>query len=187
MLSILIPNHNEKNIEILIEEVERALIPTQIIIATDRKGKGKGWAMREALKHATGQYIAFLDGDGDIPPRMLRRLMPFLEDFDIVVGTKRMSNAPLHRKILTHLSRIYIRVMFGLPCDTQTGIKLFRRTALCPWDTDGFLFDVEILKKAHKQERRIVEVPIEAEITSSMSWGVIWRTFRESLAIKFRL
>jgi|25BtaG_2_1085352.scaffolds.fasta_scaffold00534_16 dolichol-phosphate mannosyltransferase len=185
MLSILIPNHNEDNIQELIAEIERVLPANQIIIAVDRDGKGKGWAMREALHYARGKYIAFLDGDGDIEPRMLKRLLPFLEDFDVVVGSKRMTYAPLQRKILTYLSRIYIRLMFGLPCDTQTGIKLFRSSALRTWETDGFLFDVEILAAAHRRELKIVEVPVEAEITKSMSRRAIWRTFLESLKIKF--
>ena len=186
MLSILIPNKCEANIEAFIAEIERSLPATEIIIAVDRYGYGKGWAMREALAQAKGDKIAFLDGDGDIPPRMLKRLLPLLEDYDVVVGSKRIMHAPLHRKIITHLSRIYIRLFFGLSCDTQTGIKLFRREALEAWKSDGFLFDIEILAKAQKRGFRIMEMPIEAEITRPMQMGVIWRAFKESVRLWFR-
>lgn len=186
MLSILIPSHNEENIVNFVDVVERALPAHEIIVARDREGKGKGWAIREALLHAKGDYVAFLDGDGDIEPRMLWRLFPFLEDFDVVVGSKRITSAPLHRKILTYLSRIYIRLIFGLQVDTQTGIKLFRVAALEYWKTDGFMFDVEILASAKRRGLKMVEVPIEAEIREAMSMKAVLRTFKESLILWFR-
>jgi len=186
MLSILLPAHKEKNIDVLVSEIERILPTEQIIIASDRAGKGKGWAVREAFHHAEGDRIAFLDSDGDIEPRMLLRLIPFLDDFDVVVGSKHIWSAPLHRKVITHLSRLYMRVFFGIDFDTQTGIKLFRREAIQGWRLDGFMFDLEILIKAKKRGMRIVEVPIEAEIKSSMSWRIVCRTFWESLCLWFR-
>lgn len=187
MLSILIPSRNEPNIVKFVEEVERELPAHEIIVIRDNDGRGKGWALREALLHAKGDCIAFLDGDGDIPPRMLHRLFPFLEDFDIVVGSKRVLNAPWHRKIITHLSRIYIRLAFGLTVDTQTGIKLFRYDALEYWKSNSFFFDVEILAKAMRKGKRIIEVPIEAEIKASMSMKALYLTFRESLCLLYRL
>jgi len=187
MLSILVPAHNEENIQAFVEELEKSIPEAhEIIVASDREGKGKGWAVREAMLHATGNMIAFIDGDGDIPPRMLWRLFPFLEDYDVVLGSKKMTHAPLHRKIITYLSRLYIRIFFNIPEETQTGIKLFRRDALEYWKMNGFLYDVEILAKAKKRGMRMIEVPIEAEIKSSMSWRALWLTFTESLRLKFQ-
>ena len=187
MLSIVIPNHNEKDVDSFVKEIHRILpVKAEVIVSNDLDGKGKGWAVRQGLSLAVGGCVAFIDGDGDIAPRMLKRLLPFIEDFDIVVGSKSNSNAPLHRKIITHLSRIYIRMMFGLSMDTQTGIKIYRREVLENWITDGFLYDVEILAKAKRRGYNIIEVPIHAEITSSMSRGVLWRTLKESLKIWLR-
>lgn len=186
MLSTLLPCHKEKGIDEFVKEVERVLPAHEIIIASDRTGRGKGWAVRQALMHAKGDRIAFLDSDGDIEPRMLLRLIPFLDDFDVVVGSKRIWHAPLHRKILTHLSRVYMRVMFGVTFDTQTGIKLFRREAIQGWRLDGFIFDLEILIKAKQRGMKIIEVPIEAEIKESMSWRIICKTLWESLILWFR-
>ncbi len=188
MLSILIPNHNEENIHQFINEIELSVLNTdyEIIIAYDRESKGKGWAMREALSQAKGDLIAFIDGDGDIQPRMLWRLFPFLVDFDVVVGSKRMTNAPIQRKILTYLSRIYIRVFFGIGVETQTGIKLFHRSALQDWKSDSFFFDVEILANCQRRNLKMIEIPIEAEIKESMSWRAICKTLLESLYLIFR-
>jgi dolichol-phosphate mannosyltransferase len=187
MLSILIPSHKEEGVLNFVDQLEKLFPEThEIIIASDREGKGKGWAVRHALLNAKGTAIAIIDGDGDIPPRMLGRLFPFLEDFDVVVGSKRMTHAPWHRKIITYFSRIYIKVFFGISVETQTGIKLFRREALDFWKTDGFFFDVEMLLNAQKKGMKMIEIPIEAEITSSMSWRIIWATLLESIRLKFQ-
>jgi len=188
MLSIILPSHREPEIQEFVEVVETRLPRAfEIIVSSDRHGKGKGWAIREALQEARGSEIAFLDGDGDIHPRMLLRLLPFLEDFDAVVGTKRIAHKHFSRRVVTVFSRLYIRLLFGLECDTQTGIKLFRREMLETWKTDGFLFDVEVLSNIKRNGGRIVEVPIEAEIKEKMSVGAIWKTLIESVILKFRL
>jgi len=187
MLSILIPSHNEKGVHDFVDEVEALDIAHEIIICNDRYGRGKGWAIREGLAEATGEIVAFIDGDGDIPARMLLRLLPFLDDFDIVVGSKRIWNAPWQRKILTHLSRIYIWVVFGLRVDTQTGVKIFKREAVMPWVTNGFFFDVEVLARAVNEGFKVIEVPIKAEIKKQVSAGALWRTLVESVILWFRL
>ena len=187
MLSIILPSHREPDIRAFVEEVEKRIPVFEIIVSEDRYGKGKGWAVREALRVSKGSEIAFLDGDGDISPRMILRLLPFLDDYDAVVGTKRISHSHFSRRVITYLSRLYIRLFFGLKVDTQTGIKLFRREMLTDWKTDGFLFDVEILEKIQRNGGTIIEVPVEAEIKEKMTWRVVWKTFVESIILKSRL
>ena len=192
ILSIILPNHSEPNIKRFIDEVENKLPVTQIIITCDRESRGKGWALREALKHAVGDQIAFIDGDGEIPARMLLRLLPFLEDFDVVVGSKRLApSSPMRRKVMTHVTRWWFRLLYGVQVDTQTGIKLFRRSALelldWKWESNGFIFDVEIISRLQKLGLKIVEVPIECEIRRQVAVKTIVRIFLESLWLKYRL
>jgi glycosyltransferase involved in cell wall biosynthesis len=187
MLSIILPSHREAEIHNFVQEVENRFPACEIIVSSDREGMGKGWAIRQAIAHAKGSEIVFLDGDGDIHPRMLLRLLPFLEDFDAVVGTKRINHKHASRRFITRLSRLYIRCLFGLSVDTQTGIKLFRREVLLDWKTNGWLFDAEILFNIQKNGGRIIEVPIEAEIQVKISWRTLCKTFLESLILKYRL
>lgn len=191
MLSILIPNHNEEFIHDFVEEVEALGIAHEIIISKDTESKGKGWCLREALGHAKGDLVAFIDGDGDIRPRMFRRLLPFLEDFDVVVGSKRITKSPLRRKVMTHLTRIWFKSLYGLHVDTQTGIKIFRREAFDMmgryWHANGFIFDVEILANMNRLGLKMVEVPIECEIKRQVKFKTILTIFGESIWLWFRL
>lgn len=191
MLSLLVPNRNEQHIQMFLSECEKILQPMEIVVCNDKEGKGKGWALREGVRVAKGDRIAFIDGDGDIEPRMMLRLLPFLEDFDVVVGSKRITNSPGRRKIMTHLTRWWFKLLFGVRVDTQTGIKLFRRGALSLfsgyWESNGFIFDCEIIANMQKKGMRIVEVPIEAEIRKQLAFKTIFRIFGESIWLKFRL
>ncbi len=191
MLSIILPSHAEKGIRSFIQEVEDLFPACEIIVSEDRYGKGKGWAIREALRHAQGDEIVFLDGDGDISPRMLFRLIPFLDDFHVVVGSKRITKSPLRRKIMTHVTRIWFRFLFGVQVDTQTGIKLFRRQALeslgWTWESNGFCFDLEIISRLQKKGFKMVEVPIECEIRRQLAFKTIFKITGESIWLKWRL
>jgi glycosyltransferase involved in cell wall biosynthesis len=180
-LSILIPNKCEDNIVPMLEACEREFPEAQTITAVDRHGRGKGWALREALRHCEGDVVAFIDGDMDIHPRMIRRLLPFIQDYDIVVGKKQIRGL-LSRRILTLCSRLYIWVLFGLNIDTQTGVKLFRREAIPHWVTNDFSFDVEVLAKAKRANRYIIEVPVDVQGSKPMKVKSIlkclWSSFK---------
>lgn len=185
MVSVILPNHNEPNVDAFVGEIKTILPDAEIIVSNDHNGRGKGWAIREGLKRASGETVIFLDADGDIPSRMIKRLMPFIEDFDAVIGTKRICHNHLSRRILTLMSRLYVRMIFGIHADTQTGIKVFKRSVLKPWLADSYIFDVEILSQI--DPNRIVEVPVEAVITRKMGFRSILCTLKDSLTLKFRL
>lgn len=191
MLSILIPSREGGAVHEFVEELERLLPVSEIIICNDREQKGKGWALREALRHAKGDQIAFIDGDGEIPARMMNRLLPFLEDFDVVVGSKRITHSPLRRRVMTRLTRIWFKFLFGVKVDTQTGIKLFRRSAFDYldnyWNANGFIFDLEILELLQRKGFSLVEVPVEVEIRRQLAFTTIFRITGESIWLKFRL
>lgn len=186
-LTIILPSANEKNAMKTAKQVEELFPDAQVIISNDRYRKGKGWAVRQAMEEATGDHVAFLDGDGDIQPKMLKRLMPFIEDYDIVCGVKPISGL-WSRRILTFLSRYYIAFCFGLKVDSQTGIKLFRRQALQSWYSNGWLFDLEILSIAKQKGYSMIEVPIEfVKINRKMKMSSIWNTLKESITLWLEL
>lgn len=159
-LSILIPSKEEPNVFKTIARAEELFPNAQIITCNDREGKGKGWAIRQALQYATGDVICFIDGDFDIDPIMITRLIPFLDKYDIVLGSK-IIRGRLSRRLLTKLSRLFIHTLFGFNFDSQTGLKLFKKEAIPEWVNDGFMFDLEIISRAHDAGLKIVQVPIE--------------------------
>jgi len=188
MLSIILPSHQCPTQEFM-QLVEDSLpnIDLQIIGCNDRHANGKGFAIRMALTQATGQFVCFLDGDGDIHPKMIKRLLPFLQDYDIVCGVKPISGR-WSRRIITFLSRIYLAIMFNVKVDSQTGIKVFRRHAIPEWYNNGWLFDLEILSIAKQKGCTMIEVPIEyTPGNKKVKLISLWKTLKESITLWLEL
>lgn len=187
-LSIIIPNHNERLIDSTVYWCGRHFPNAEIIVEHDFEGNGKGYTLREGLKKATRNWIVFLDGDMDILPCEIHKLINNVDGADVVVGIKSTKNTPFSRKVISHLSRRLIKMMFNIPLvDTQTGIKLFKRETLSDWETDGFLCDIEIIYKASKKGFKIAEVPVDAFLSKAKTIKQIGKTLWELIILKFRL
>src|SRR5687767_5335262 len=50
--------------------------------------KGNGAAVKTGIRHASGQWILIIDGDGQHHPQDAVRLVTLLGDYDLVVGAR---------------------------------------------------------------------------------------------------
>lgn len=187
MLTVILPATDLNKAHEMVDAVESLFPGCQIIVSSNRQQLGKGWAVREALKEAKGEFICFLDGDGDIEPRMIKRLIPYLQDYDIVCSCKPISGL-WSRRLITYWSRIYIALLFGMKVDTQTGLKLCKRHTITSWYSNGWLYDLEILCLAKKDGCTMIEVPIECQtINKPMKFISLWKTLKESWTLWLEL
>jgi glycosyltransferase involved in cell wall biosynthesis len=133
---------------------------------------GKGAAVRFGLSQARGQYIGFIDADGDIPFAQLPRFLEAMRVFspDIVYGSK---SHPLSvvvrssvRSTASSAFRLLARALLGVGVrDTQCGLKVMQREvakAVLPWlESAGFSFDVELFAVARRLGYdRFLEAPV---------------------------
>jgi glycosyltransferase involved in cell wall biosynthesis len=185
-LSIIIPNYRERRLMEVYARIKWYFPKAQIILSDDTNGNGKGWSLREGFKKATGDLIVFLDGDMDVNPREIKKLLNKMDRYDIALGTKDISKIQFRRRILSFCSRKFIKWLFGLPIeDTQTGLKMFKRHALREWSMNGYAFDCEILLDAHLRGCTMCEVPIEVKVTDTKSMKDILKTLFEAIRIKY--
>ncbi len=205
-ISVILPAFNERQvIAHSIREVARALadFDHEIIVVDDgsaddtlararqaaqndscvkvihyRPNRGKGFALKQGFAHATGDLVAFLDADRDLPPGQLLAFWQKMQDShaDVVIGSKLHPESKLHypplRRVVTLGYFSLVHFLFGLPVhDTQTGIKLFRREVLEQvfphMQIDGFAFDLELLVGAHLFGYSIAEAPVVLEFQSN--------------------
>lgn len=188
-LSIIIPCKNEPDIHSMMTETEAFCPKAQIIVSSDQQGRGKGWALRQGVEHAKGEYICFIDGDLDISPYYIAKFKQILDhdsSVHVVIGHKPLSG-DWTRKLITFCSRLFIGTLFGLWIDTQTGIKMFRRECLPSWADDSFAFDLEILSKCKAQGFKIREYPVTVSIRKKMPGSSILRFIKGALKIWLRL
>ncbi|ACJ16207.1 dolichol-phosphate mannosyltransferase [Thermococcus onnurineus NA1] len=149
------------------------------------KNSGKGAAMREGVKEATGEIIVFMDADGQHRPEEIINLVePIVrEDADFVIGARKFEvqgKRPLHRRlsniITTRLLRLKLRQYVY---DTQSGFRAMKREFVPTIESDRYEVETEMLIKATKMGARIKEVPV------SMIYGIETGHFRLEDVFRF--
>ena len=196
-LSIIVPAYNEevlinKNIKEIFDTLKSRNLNFEIIVVNDgskdktldelkklklknlkivsyKKNKGKGNAIKEGFNYVKGDIVTFIDSDLDLHPKQIFKFFDYLENADIVVGSKNHPKSkldfPFHRKILSKLFQTYVRLLFMMNVtDTQVGLKFIKTSCLkriLPKVTiKGFAFDLELLVAANVLKYKIAEAPV---------------------------
>jgi glycosyltransferase involved in cell wall biosynthesis len=196
MLSVIIPVYNERQwVRELVRRVQAVPIPQEIVMVDDcstdgtreilkelegpnvrvilqERNQGKGAALREGFRHATGNVILVQDADLEYDPSEYPRLIqPIVENkADVVYGSRFIGDN--HRvlyywhavanSMLTALSNMFTNLNLT---DMETCYKVFRREVLADLrlKSNRFGFEPEITAKIAKHRNpswRIYEVPI---------------------------
>jgi len=133
---------------------------------------GKGFAVRNGMLEARGEYLLFTDADLSSPITEADRLLePLKTGYDVVFGSRALRpewvfpRQPWLRETAGKTFNLFVRALTALPFrDTQCGFKAFRREAaraiFSRQTIPGFGFDVEILYLARKLGYRVLETPV---------------------------
>ncbi|MGB4400851.1 MAG: glycosyltransferase family 2 protein [Daejeonella sp.] len=207
-LSVVITVLNERdNIEPLLAEIRSALstIDYEVIFVDDgssdgtqkeirkhadnrnslvelRKNYGQSTAMTAGIDHASGKYIALIDGDlqndpSDIPS-MLQKLKD--EDWDVVAGNRaNRKDGMFLRKVPSKIANAIIRRMTGVYIkDYGCTLKIFKREIAEDLGIYGELHRfIPVLAKLQGASITQVDVKHHARIHGTSKYG-LGRTFK---------
>jgi glycosyltransferase involved in cell wall biosynthesis len=153
------------------QESDRAADPSnRVQVVLQPFNQGKGAALREALRHVSGDIVIVQDADLEYDPKDYPALLePIEQGFaDVVYGT-RFAGGGAHRvlffwhsmgnRLLTLLSNMLTNLNLS---DMEVGYKAFRAEVLrgIELKSSGFGFEPEITLKLAKKGCRFYEVPI---------------------------
>lgn len=229
-LSVIIPTYNEaKRLPLTLIDVDRHLSAVsydyEIIVADDgskdataeiagrfshiiknlriienEKNHGKGWVVRQAMLEAKGQWRLFMDADNATSVDQFQKMMPYLADYQIIIGSRDVKGAklvppqPFYKRLLGNVGNLVIQILLlpGL-WDTQCGFKCFSEEAAEKifrlMKTNRWAFDVEALVLGKKFGYKIKEIPvvwvndIHSKVKPSAYFQFLW----EVLKIRWRL
>lgn len=212
-LSIIIPTYNEQdNIKELIKRIHSNMsknkVKYEIIIVDDfsedrtldilrrfngryplkillkNGAKGKAQSLLEGFSKARYSSVAMIDADLQYPPELLYDMLVKTKNHDIVVANRVVQNIKWYRKLLSRIySKVFGKVLLGLPYDIQSGMKVFKKKILknvdlnpTPWG-----FDYEFLYKAKNQGYQISQIPIQFDARKNGKSSITFLTNFELL------
>lgn len=139
----------------------------------DKTNHGKGYAVRQGMLHAKGDFVLFTDCDLAYGADVIKE---FYDSFqksgaDIVVGSRRIDKSGyegynLKRKLMSEAYIRVINIASGYKgTDSQCGIKGFSNAGakriFSKTEVDRFAFDLEALLFAKKAGYKIFEVAVK--------------------------
>lgn len=144
-----------------------------------QEGKGYGLAFQTGIKHATGNILVLMDGDGSHNPADIPRLLEKLaEGYDLVLGSRYAPGGHskddtliryIGNKVFSFLIQLIYRIGIsdGLYLFVAGKRKVFESIT---FTSPNFEFCVEVPIKAHKAGFVIGEIPcIERKRTGGRS------------------
>ncbi|MDD5530419.1 MAG: glycosyltransferase family 2 protein [bacterium] len=165
---------DDGSIDNTIKELENwRSLHKEIRIISNGTNKGKGFAVKQGVLQAKGDYILITDADLSTPIEEIEHLVYRLKNgYDIVIGSRGLKTSLIieHenflREIMGKIFNFIIRCVFSLKIhDTQCGFKCFKRECgvllFKNLKINRFAFDVEILYLAKLMGYKIKEVGID--------------------------
>lgn len=157
---------------------------------------GKGNAIKTGFAHSEGDFVVVIDSDLDVSPTFIPNYIEALKTCDIAVASKwNPQSRPvmaLRRKILSFGFNALSRLLTGIKLrDTQTGLKAFRREVLERMTprlvVKRYAFDLELMGACNHCGYKIVDLPIDLNVDSMVSFKDILRMAWDMLGIAYRL
>jgi glycosyltransferase involved in cell wall biosynthesis len=129
---------------------------------------GLGEALKLGFKKALGEKIVYFPMDLSVEPEFITQSLRLLEEYDIVVGSKRLGSGldgrPLSRRLASMAFHGLVRGLSGTFLSDTTCAKAYRgsrvRGLLDLVPSGSRVFETELLLEAEKKGLRIKEVPV---------------------------
>lgn len=168
-------------------------------ILTNKENCGKGYSVRKGILNSKLPFILFSDADFSTPIEDLEKMLPFVQEYDVIIGSRAMKDSQIavhqsfYKELLGRMGNklIQLLVVPGIK-DTQCGFKLFKRGALAVFEkqtVNRWGFDFEILMLASKMNFKIKEVPVrwKNDFRSKVKRSDYLKTLAELLKIKWNI
>jgi dolichyl-phosphate beta-glucosyltransferase len=161
---------------------------------------GKGYSVRNGMRHAKGRVLLFSDADLSSPIEEADKLFGAIANgADVAIGSRWLKTElqtrrqPMHRQLFGRVFNLLLRLILGLDYkDTQCGFKAFSRQSADVLfhlqQIERWGFDPELLFLARRFGFKVAEVPVtwahrEGTRLSPLRDGI--RMFGEMLRIRW--
>jgi len=151
------------------------------------KNLGYGAAIRSGIQACQKEHVFFTDGDNQFDVSQLSHFVPFISQYDAIIGFRLNRQDSSVRKANAWTWNRLVRLMFGLKVkDIDCAFKLFHRKVFddIQLESSGAMMSTEILVKIMKnwyniREIGVIHSPRLAGKQTGANFRVILRAFKE--------
>lgn len=137
--------------------------PDHIRVFHHKPNKGYAEALKTGFTSARHQLIFYTDSDNQFDVKEISKLLPLIEDSDIVCGFRIYRFDPFTRLVLSWGFNLLVRIIFRIKVrDIDCAFKLFRREVFDKViiESKKFFVDAEVLAKARYYGFRLAEIGV---------------------------
>ncbi|HOK95617.1 MAG TPA: glycosyltransferase family 2 protein [Anaerohalosphaeraceae bacterium] len=153
---------------------------------------GYGAALQSGFGAAAKEYVFYTDGDGQFDVTELHRLLPLMEQYDIVSAYRLKRQEGWKRQLNAFCWTALINFLFNLNLkDIDCAFKLYKRRIFDQIEmiSTGALIDTEILARASRLGFRITQVGVHhypriGGRSTGANFKVILHAFRELFKLR---
>jgi dolichyl-phosphate beta-glucosyltransferase len=159
------------------EAAIKVIVPAgvKLLVLRDEQHYGKGYAVRKGVEQTSGEYVMFADSGCCVPYEDTLKGLELIKkaSYDIAHGSRKTAGCniekhqSLYRRFCSTIFHWFVVYDLKIPpdlADTQCGFKIYKgdtaRHLYSQCQTDGFVFDIEIIMRALKEGHHICEFPI---------------------------
>jgi len=196
-LSIIVPAYNEeKRIGLFLKDLNKYCVSNldkyEIVVVNDGSkdrtedilkrikyknfrfisytpNKGKANAVKTGVLTAKGSHLLFIDADGATSPKEISKMIPYFDNYDVVVGSRNLRESKAKREfkrsVLSFGFNNYVSFLFGMNfSDYLCGFKGFKisvaRRLFANLKSKRWIFDVELFHRIKKYRVSVKEMAI---------------------------
>jgi len=148
---IIVNDGSSDRTQVIAEELAKN--DPRIKVVNHAANQGYGAALRSGFAACQHEIIFQCDGDNQYQLAELKLLLPYLNDYDFVIGYRLKRADPFYRVLEALWYRFLLLVLFRLNLrDTNCAFKLFKKSILeqLKLESNGAIINGEVFVKARK-------------------------------------
>jgi len=127
------------------------------------QNRGYGGALKSGFAASQKAYVFFTDGDGQFDVAEIANLLPYIPQYDVVIGYRIDRAEGGLRRLNAGAWNLLVRRLFGIPSrDVDCAFKLFDRRVfdVVHPEAEGAMISTEILARTVRAGFRVTEVGV---------------------------
>lgn len=140
-----------------------AQIYPQIKVIHHASNREYGGALKSGFMNAANEIVAYTDSDNQYDFNDFKKMLPYLDSYDLVMGVREHRHDCAYRKIQSAIFGLLLKILFGLNAkDINCSFKVYKKEVLdniviC---SNSAFIDAEMYIKAKKKGYKICEVAV---------------------------